>query len=477
MSRLFIVLCTLTSLFASPLSANADTLDDFINVQLAQHHVPGLSLAIIEGGKIVRAQGYGVVDKVSKAPVTPSTLFQAGSISKSVSALGALSLVEKGAFALDEDVNAKLTTWKVPENEFTKQKRVTLRAVLSHSAGLTVHGFGGYAVDAPLPTLVQILDGEKPANSPAIRVDILPGSQWRYSGGGYTVMQQMMIDATGAAFPQIMQKTVLDPLGMTSSSYEQPLPSDKAQTAATGYSDDGKAVPGRWHVYPEMAAAGLWTTPSDLCRFVIGVQKARSGAKNSVISQAMTKQMLTIQKNNDGLGVFLDGKGRDLRFSHNGRDEGFDAFMVGYAEKGRGAVIMMNANNDSPMASRILGEIAQEYKWRDYPIPPVYKPIPDKEPKVTERLKAFYQQAADGKFDKDLFTPQFAETIENWLKNGEKDFLHNLGEIQSFILVERTDKDGKRLYRYRISFKDSVLLTQFLFDKDDKITDLQSSID
>jgi hypothetical protein len=138
---------------------------------------------------------------------------------------------------------------------------------------------------------------------------------------------------------------------------------------------------------------------------------------------------------------------------------------------------MMNANNDSPMASRILGEIAQEYKWRDYPIPPVYKPIPDKEPKVTERLKAFYQQAADGKFDKDLFTPQFAETIENWLKNGEKDFLHNLGEIQSFILVERTDKDGKRLYRYRISFKDSVLLTQFLFDKDDKITDLQSSID
>jgi CubicO group peptidase (beta-lactamase class C family) len=315
MSRLFIVLCTLTSLFASPLSANADTLDDFINVQLAQHHVPGLSLAIIEGGKIVRAQGYGVVDKVSKAPVTPSTLFQAGSISKSVSALGALSLVEKGAFALDEDVNAKLTTWKVPENEFTKQKRVTLRAVLSHSAGLTVHGFGGYAVDAPLPTLVQILDGEKPANSPAIRVDILPGSQWRYSGGGYTVMQQMMIDATGAAFPQIMQKTVLDPLGMTSSSYEQPLPSDKAQTAATGYSDDGKAVPGRWHVYPEMAAAGLWTTPSDLCRFVIGVQKARSGAKNSVISQAMTKQMLTIQKNNDGLGVFLDGKGRDLRFT------------------------------------------------------------------------------------------------------------------------------------------------------------------
>lgn len=234
-------LCLLLLLIAS-LTAHADKLDDFIKAQLKRTKVPGLSLAIIQGGKIVKVKGYGVTDKESKTPITPSTLFQAGSVSKSVAALGALSLVEKGKLTLDEDVNAKLTTWKVPENEFTKQKRVTLRGILSHTAGLTVHGFGGYAVDAQKPTLVQVLNGEKPANSPAIRVDIVPGSAWRYSGGGYTVMQQMLLDITGTSFPEFMWQTVLEPLNMASSTYAQPLPSDKAQATATGYYAGGKAV-------------------------------------------------------------------------------------------------------------------------------------------------------------------------------------------------------------------------------------------
>src|SRR5262249_16319368 len=156
-----------------------------------------LSLAIIQDGKIVKAKGYGVTEKGGKTPITTTTLFQAGSISKAVAAMGALHLVEQGKLMLDEDVNSRLTSWKVPENEFTKDKKVTLRGILSHSAGLTVHGFPGYAVDSPFPTLVQILDGEKPANTQAIRVDILPGSRWRYSGGGYTIMQQMILDVAG----------------------------------------------------------------------------------------------------------------------------------------------------------------------------------------------------------------------------------------------------------------------------------------
>ena len=360
-------LCFLIILIVS-IPAYADKLDNFIKAQLNKTRVPGLSLAIIQDGKIVKAKGYGITDKESKNPVKPSTLFQAGSVSKSVAALGALSFVENGKLELDEDVNAKLTTWKVPENEFTKHKRVTLREILSHTAGLTVHGFGGYAVVAQKPTLVQILNGEKPANSPAIRVDIAPGSAWRYSGGGYTVMQQMLMDITGTSFPELMWQTVLEPLNMTSSTYAQPLPNDIAQATATGYYAGGKAVEGRWHIYPEMAAAGLWTTPSDLAHFVIGVQQAVSGTSNKVISQAMTKQMLTVQKDKDGLGVFLDGKDRALRFSHNGRDEGFDAVMAGYAEVGQGAVIMINANEDSPMMSRILEVIAKEYHWLEYPI-------------------------------------------------------------------------------------------------------------
>lgn len=460
-------------LLFSSLTAHADKVDDIVIAQLKKRQVPGLSLAIIQGGKIVKVKGYGVLDKESKAPVTPSTLFQAGSVSKSVAAMGALSLVEKGQLLLDEDVNAKLTTWKVPENEFTKQKRVTLRGILSHTAGLTVHGFGGYPVDAPMPTLVQVLNGEKPANSPPIRVDILPGTLWRYSGGGYTVMQQMLLDITGTTFPEFMQKTVLEPLNMANSTYEQPLSSTKAQETATGYYPEGKVVKGRWHIYPEMAAAGLWTTPSDLSRFVIGVQRALSGGENSVISQAMAKQMLTVQKEKDGLGMFLEGKGKALRFSHNGRDDGFDAVMVGYAETGQGAVIMINANEDSSMMPRILETIAKEYHWLEYPMQPTYKPIPDKEPKVTALIKGFFLQAAEGKFNKDMFAPQLAENIAEGLKGGLKDYFHKMGQIQSLVLVERKNEEKKRLYRYRLSYKDKMFLVLCVFDKEDKIEGLQ----
>src|SRR5262249_10499149 len=168
--------------------------DDAISAEMQKRRIPGLSLAIIQDGKIVKAMGYGVTEKGGETPVTPATLFQAGSISKPVSALGALRLVEEGKLSLDWDVNARLLTWRVPENEFTRQKKVTLRGLLSHTAGLTVHGFPGYATDGPVATLVQVLDGAKPANTKPIRVDILPGSRWRYSGGGYTVMQQMVID-------------------------------------------------------------------------------------------------------------------------------------------------------------------------------------------------------------------------------------------------------------------------------------------
>ncbi|HTQ51080.1 MAG TPA: serine hydrolase domain-containing protein [Candidatus Acidoferrales bacterium] len=345
----------------SLLNAPAVSLDDFITARMQQQHIPGLSLAIIQDGKIIKAKGYGFTDQSSRVPVTAHTLFLAGSVSKSVAAFGALRLVQEGQLTLDADVNTRLRTWKVPENKFTKDQKVTLREILSHSAGLTVHGFPGYARTASIPTLVQVLDGVKPANTPAIRVDTIPGSEWRYSGGGYTVMQQLMMDVTGNPFPKFMSDTVLQPLGMTNSTYEQPLPKDLAMLAATGYYASGRAVEGKWHVYPEMAAAGLWTTPSDLARFAIAIQQALAGKSNPVLSPATTRLMLTRQKANDGLGVFLGGRGQSLRFSHGGRDEGFDAFMVAYADTGQGAVIMINANDDSGASNKIIEAIAKEY--------------------------------------------------------------------------------------------------------------------
>jgi len=358
------VLIPLSALLLTTGSANApDDLDTFVAEQMAMRHIPGLSLAIVENGKIIASRAYGVTDRGSNKIVTLNTVFQAGSISKSVAAFGALHLVEDGKLSLDTDVNASLKSWKLPPSEYTSAVPVTLRGILSHTAGLTVHGFPGYDADSSMPTLVQVLNGTPPTNTAAIRSDMTPGTKWRYSGGGYTIMQQMMIDVTGRSFPDYMQRTVLGPLEMRQSSYEQPPRGELASLTAAGHYREGGIVHKRWHVYPEMAAAGLWTTPADLARFAIGVQQAYAGKSSKVISQAMAKQMLTEQKDNDGLGVFLEGTGKNLWFSHNGRDEGFDALLNAAAETGQAVAIMINANDNSGAVSRIAAFVAKKYHW------------------------------------------------------------------------------------------------------------------
>ncbi len=363
---------------SSAMLAHADPLDDYIRAQMSKYGVPGLSLAIVEGGKIAETRVYGVLEVGTHHAVTPTTLFQAGSISKSVAAVGTLRLVDKGLLNLDEDVNVKLKSWKVPENEFTKHEKVTLRRILSHTAGLTVHGFPGYDIEAPLANLIQVLNGEKPANTPPIVVDVTPGSIWRYSGGGYTVMQQLMLDIQNSPYDEFMQKTVLDPLDMTDSSYRQPQTLERAARTAAGTTPDGK-VHGRWHLYPEMAAAGLWTTPTDLCKFILAIQKAYAGGDGAILSEPLAQQALTVQRDGDGLGMFLAGSGASLQFSHNGRDEGFDALYVGYATTGQGVAIMINDNENSGMVYRISQLIGGERNWPGYPrLGDAYKLLPVK---------------------------------------------------------------------------------------------------
>jgi len=326
------------------------------------YKVSGLSVAVIDNFHIVWAKAYGVIDAGSNKPVTTRTLFQAGSISKPVAASAALYLVEHGKLSLDEDVNQKLKTWKVPENEFTKKEKVTLRRLMSHTAGLTVHGFPGYDVNDTLPTLVQIFNGEKPANTPPIRVDSVPGTKENYSGGGVTIEQQLMIDVTGKPFPALMREITLDKIGMTDSSYEQPLPPGRAAMTACGTHADGRAVHGRWHVYPEMAAAGLWSTPTDLSKFAIEIALSKNGKSNRVLSQAMTRQMLTPVLWAAGLGLFIDHDNPGV-FGHNGADEGFQALLTMNAESGKGVAIMANSDNGIAVGDFLLRSVAQEYGW------------------------------------------------------------------------------------------------------------------
>jgi CubicO group peptidase (beta-lactamase class C family) len=331
--------------------------------RMAALHVPGVSIAVIHDGKIEWAKGYGVVS-VGGAPVTPETLFQAASISKPVTAMAVMHLIQTGKLNLDTDVNQYLKSWKVPANSLTEKTSVTLRELLSHTAGVTVHGFPGYASDEPLPTLVQILNGTKPDNTPAITVDIAPGSEWRYSGGGFVITQQLLLDVTGKPFPAFMKETVLGPAGMAHSTYEQPLPKSRLGEAAMPYHSNGQPTPGGPHVYPEMSAAGLWTTPSDLGRFAIELQSALVG-KSTVLSAATAKEMLTQIKGGWGLGIGVGGSAAHPYFQHGGSNDGFQCDLVAY-NSGDGIAIMTNGDNGGQLVGEILRTIAFERKWPDF---------------------------------------------------------------------------------------------------------------
>jgi len=334
--------------------------------RMAHYKVPGVSVAFFDHGQILWTRTYGFADLAAKKPVTPDTLFQAASISKPVSALAALRLVQDGKLSLDEDVNIKLKTWKVPDNAFTAKEKVTIRRIVSHNAGLTIHGFPGYATDEPIPTVVQILNGEKPANTDPIRVDVVPGTLWRYSGGGYVIMQTLLSDVTGKPFPQIMSELVLKPAGMTHSTYDQPLPKNRQPEAATPYRADGQPVKGGAHTYPEMAPAGLWTTPSDLARVAMEVQSEYQGKSSKILSQNMARQLLTKQFGTWGLGFGLDSTDGKLSFGHGGANEGFRCNLHAYADTGQGLAVMTNSDSGNELTEEIFRSDAKEYAWPDY---------------------------------------------------------------------------------------------------------------
>lgn len=336
--------------------------------------ITGFSMTVVEDNRIVWSTGFGVTAPGGRKRVTPSTLFQAASISKPVTAAGALRLVEQGKLSLDGDVNSVLNGWKVPENAFTATEKVTLRRLLSHNAGTSVHGFAGYAQGAPLPTIVQILDGAAPANSAPVRVNQIPGSACTYSGGGTMIASLLMDEASGQPFEKFMAEQVLGPAGMTSSTFALKLPPALAARAATGTIGSGQAVPGKWHVYPEQAPAGLWTTADDLARFAIEVSLSRDGKANHILSQAMTREMLTPQCHDApgdaggiALGFGVGYGGHPGQFRHTGGNEGFQSLLFMDADKGWGFAFLGNSDMSSLIYPQVMRTIAEKKGWT-YPV-------------------------------------------------------------------------------------------------------------
>jgi len=389
------VLCVLALVTVA--AQRPDELDTFIQTRMARRQIVGLSLAVIHEGRIVDTRTYGTTTRNGNARVTPATLFQAGSVSKPVSALGALRLVDTRKLSLDEDVNARLKSWHVPDNEITKIERVTLRRLLAHTAGVTVSGFPGYELTERLPSVLEVLNGG--GNTPSVGVDIVPGSDYRYSGGGYVVMQQLVEDISGKPFATYMSEEILKPLGMTNSTFQQPLAAGPGRQPAAGYLADRSAVPGGWHAFPEMAPAGLWTTPTDLAKYIIGVQQAFAG-RSKVLSAEIVRQMLTNQRAGMGLGPSVQGTGNRLRFSHNGRTRGFDALLIADARlNGDGLVVMMNGNDNTRFSqgnccqNQIVNFVARKYTWQDYEFPPtpeIVQPV-DVAPAVLSAVTGRYE--------------------------------------------------------------------------------------
>ena len=380
-----------TSLLPAVLVAGDSAQTYAIAERMERYKVPGLSIAVIDDGKIEWAKGYGVKRVGSTDSVTTSTRFQAASISKPVAATAALRLVEDGKLDLDGNVNDRLRSWRVPDNDFTAKQPVTLRGILSHTAGLTVHGFPGYAAGDTVPSTVAVLNGQ--GNTAPVLVDIVPGTQWRYSGGGYTVAQLLIGDVTGEQFADVMKRLVLDPLGMTQSTYEQPLPASLEDSAAVAYRSDGSEVEGRWHTYPEQAAAGLWTTPSDLARFALGIRAAYRGEDDAILKQATAREMLTERMGGYGLGVGVEGAGDSLRFSHGGANEGYRAFFVLHPITGDGVAVMTNSDAGAALYMEVVRAVARVYGWPDFQ--PETRTVVQVAPDVLEKYVGEYELAPD----------------------------------------------------------------------------------
>jgi len=329
--------------------------------RMEHYKVPGVSIALVEDGKIKWAKGYGIANTDTKTNVDANTIFQAGSISKPVAALSALKLVEEGKLDLDTDVNTYLKDWQIPANKFTTTKKVTLRRLLTHTAGMTVHGFPGYEQKDSFPSIIQVLNGQ--GNTSKIFVDTIPNSIWRYSGGGYTLMEKIVEDTSKKSLEGYMAENFLTPLGMSNSTYQQPLSAKYHINASAAYNSKGEIAEGFWNNYPEQAAAGLWTTPTDLAKYAIEVQQILAGKENGVLTKRTIDQMLTKHKNNWGLGPSLQWEKDSLIFRHGGKNRGFTNEFISFANKGSAVIVMTNADSGGKLISEILRAISKKYNW------------------------------------------------------------------------------------------------------------------
>ncbi len=336
-----------------------------LSERLRRYQVPGISMAFIDSGHVSWLAVHGQRERNGE-PINPQTVFQAASISKPVAATLALLVVGSGDLRLNTPVNAQLHSWQLPASDQLQPTGVTLRRLLSHRAGINVHEFPGYAADAPLPDEIQILDGQAPANSPPVRLLLQPGSAYRYSGGGYQIAQLLIEDAVGKPFGQVAQERLFGPLGMQRTAYSAELPGRLAGNVAKGHTYSGKAVAGGWHRYPELAAAALWSTPSDLARYFMAVMAGADGGTGSTLTPAIAQMMQTPVAEGMSMGFGVHREGTDRLIDQSGANAGYQVYMAGYPKRGQGVIIMTNGDGGKDLIGEICRSLALVYGWPDF---------------------------------------------------------------------------------------------------------------
>ena len=337
--------------------------------RMEHYNVNGLSVALIDNYQMVWAKGYGYADKREKRTVTTSTIFEPGSISKAINAVGILQLAQRGKVNLYQDINEYLSSWKFPYDTVSKGKKITIAQLLSHTGGVSIYGFPGYEKDSVIPSLTDILEGKYPANTPPVRSQAEPGKEYNYSGGGILILQKLLTDIAHQPYEQFMYNNVLKPLGMRNSFYNQPPTPKQMKNRATGYESDGKEVSGKYFVYPEKAAAGLWTTPTDIAKYIINVQLAFKGQSSKVLNQEMIKLHVTPYGNESAtMGAFVQDRGGEKYFFHDAGNKGFRGFYIAGLTNGKGVVLFVNSENGNILLE-LLNSIALEYGWEGFAKP------------------------------------------------------------------------------------------------------------
>lgn len=419
------------------------TIRSTLKERMAHHKVPGVSIAFLQDGEILWTHTEGVIDYINNKPINKETVFQAASISKPVFATVLMKYRQNNGLDLDADVNSLLTSWNLPAHQWSSTHPVTLRRLLSHSAGTTVHGFGGYAAGKPVPSIIGVLNGDGPANSAAVVVDIQPGSQFRYSGGGTTLAQLVLQDASGMDLPQMAQASLFGPVGMKNSRYSQPLDASMAGNAALPFNAKGEPVEGGAHTYATLAAAGLWTTPSDLLLFASSIQQSARGDNDSLLDQASATEMLTPQMKPVGIGFFLGGGDAVTTFGHGGANAGFRADLFAHINSGDGIAIMTNSDNGGALIKEIKNRAAEIYDW-----PEIYPSIKTVAPysqelqnsfigtyEIKQPVQARVSVRAEGE-ELVINMPEYIDNMPFYIESPEKIFSLNGMNLN----VVRTDK-------------------------------------